>query len=76
MQNQTIFELNTDRNKSKYSSIPKDILKSAKKFMKNSTRTKLPQLLLQNFLAKFLPKSKHLIKTLIFVMRKYLYIKS
>ena len=39
MQNQTIFELYTDDNKSKYSSKPKDILKSAKQFMKNSTPT-------------------------------------
>ena len=39
MQNQTIFELYTDGNKSKYSSNPKEILKSAKKFMKNSTPT-------------------------------------
>ena len=39
MQNQTTFELYTDGNKSKYSSNPKDILKSAKKFMKNSTHT-------------------------------------
>ena len=31
MQNQTIFKLYTDNNKSKYSSNPKDILKSAKK---------------------------------------------
>ena len=31
MQNQTIFELYTDDNKSKYCSNPKDILKSAKK---------------------------------------------
>ena len=31
MQNETIFELYTDDNKSKYSSNPKDILKSAKK---------------------------------------------
>ena len=30
MQNETIFELYTDDNKSKYSSSPKDILKSAK----------------------------------------------
>ena len=48
MQNQTKFELYTDDNKSKYSSIPKDILKSAKKLMKNSTRSELPQLLLLN----------------------------
>ena len=31
MKNQTIFELYTDDNKSKYSSNPEDILKSAKK---------------------------------------------
>ena len=31
MQNQRIFELYTDNNKSKYSSNPKDILKSGKK---------------------------------------------
>ena len=31
MQNETIFELYTDDNKSKYSSNPKDILKSEKK---------------------------------------------
>ena len=41
MQNQTTFELYTDGNKSKYSSNPKDILKSAKKFMKNSTHTEV-----------------------------------
>ena len=51
MQIQIIFELHTDDNKSKYS---KDILKSAKKIMKNSTPSKLPQLLLLNFLANFL----------------------
>ena len=39
MQIQTRFELYTDDNKSKYSSNSKDILQSAKKFMKNSTRT-------------------------------------
>ena len=38
MQNQTIFELYDD-NESKYSSNPRDILKSAKKIMKNSTPT-------------------------------------
>ena len=49
MQNQTIFELYTDDNKSKYSSNPKDILKSKKKKkMKNSTPNELPQLLLLN----------------------------
>ena len=34
MKNQTIFELYTDDNKSKYSSNSKDSLKSAKKIMK------------------------------------------
>ena len=38
MKNQTIFELYTDDNKSKYSSNPKDILKSAKKIMKLYTK--------------------------------------
>ena len=37
MQNQTIFELYTDDNQSKYSSNPEDILKTGKKIMKNST---------------------------------------
>ena len=48
MQNQTKFELYTNDNKSKYCSIPKDILKSAKKVKKNSTPSELPQLLLLN----------------------------
>ena len=38
MKNQTIFELYTDDNKSKYSINPKDILKSAKKIMKLYTK--------------------------------------
>ena len=38
MQNQTIFELYTDDNKSKYSSNPKDILKSKKTIMKLYTK--------------------------------------
>ena len=38
MRNETIFELYTDDTKSKYSSIPKDILKSAKKIMKLYTK--------------------------------------
>ena len=38
MKNQTIFELYTDDNKSKYSSNPKDILQSAKKLMKLYTK--------------------------------------
>ena len=42
MQNQTIFELCPDNNKSKYSSNPKDILKSGENTMKNSTPSELP----------------------------------
>ena len=38
MKNQTMLELCTDDNKSKYSSNPKDILKSAKKIMKLYTK--------------------------------------
>ena len=41
MQNQTIFEWYTDDNKLKYSSDPKDIHKSAKKNMENSTPTEV-----------------------------------
>ena len=40
MQNQTIFELYTDDDKSKYSSNPKDVLKSAKKKKKKSYKKK------------------------------------
>ena len=72
MQNQTIFTLYVDDNKSKYSSNPKDILKSAKKVMKNSTPSKVPLLLLLNLLAKFLTERKYLMNTLIFVRLKYL----
>ena len=58
--------------KSKYSSSPEDILKSAKKIMKNSTLTRqLPKLQLLNFLAKFLTETKYLMKTLTFARRKH-----
>ena len=72
MQNQTILELYTDDNKSKYSSNPKDILKSEKKIMKNYTPSELPQLLLLNLFGKFLIERKYLMNTLIFVRLKYL----
>ena len=72
MQNQTMFELYTDGNKSQYSSNPKDILKSEKKIMKNSTPSELPQLLLLNLFGKFLTEKKYLMNTLIFVRLKYL----
>ena len=38
MKNQTIFELYTDDNKSKYFTYPKDIFKSAKRIMKLYTK--------------------------------------
>ena len=74
MQNQRIFELYTDNNKSKYSSNPKDILKSGKKKknMKSSTPSELSQLLLLNFFGQFLTERKYLMNILIFVRLKYL----
>ena len=61
MQYQTILELYTDDNKSKYSRNPKDILKSEKKKKKKEkiknesfTSCELPQLLLLNLFGKFL----------------------
>ena len=72
MQNETIFELYTYDNKSKYSGNPKGILKSGKKNVKNPKPSKLPQLLLLNVLGKLLTERKYLINTLIFVRRKYL----
>ena len=61
LQNQTISELYTDDNKSKYSSNPKDIFKSEKKIMKIDTlRRQLPKLLILNLLAKFLTEKKYL----------------
>ena len=72
MKNQTIFELYTDDNKSKYSSNPKDILKSAKKIMKKSTPSELSQMLLLNLFGKFQTERKYLMNILIFVRLKYL----
>ena len=73
MQNQTIFQLYTDNNKLKYSSNPKDILKSEKKKnMKNSTPSELSKLLLLKFFGKFLTERKNLMNILIFVRLKYL----
>ena len=72
-ENQTIFELYTDDNKSKYSSSPLNILKSEKKKKKsNSAPSALPELLLLNLFGKFLTERKYLMKTLIFVRLKYL----
>ena len=71
MKSQTIFELYTDDNKSKYSSNPMNILKSEKK-KRNYTPSALPQLLLLNLFSKFLTERKYLENTLIFVRLKYL----
>ena len=71
MENQTIFELYTDDNKSKYSSNPKDILKSAKKIMKLYTKWTSTAATTE-FVCKFLTERKYLINTLIFVSLKYL----
>ena len=71
MKNQTIFELYTHDNKSKYSSNPMNILKSAKKLW-NSTPSALSELLLLNLFEKFLKERKYLMNTLIFVRLKYL----
>ena len=66
-----VFKLYTDDIKSKYSSNPQDILKSAKK-LSNSTPSGFPQLLLLNLFAKSLTERKYLMNTLIFVRLKYL----
>ena len=57
MENQTIFELYNDDNKSKYSSNHMNILKSAKK-IRNSAPRVLPELLLMNLFGKFLTERK------------------
>ena len=50
MQNQTVSELYTDDKKTKYSSKPKDILQSAKKFYeKLFSESQTPKLLLLTF---------------------------
>ena len=51
MQNQTIFELYSDDNKSKYSRNPKDILKFAKKLRKNSTSKQISTAATTEFLS-------------------------
>ena len=52
--------------------ILRTFLNLQKKFMRNSAPNKIPQLLLLNFLAKFLTERKYLMNTLIFVRQKYL----
>ena len=71
MKNQTIFELYTDDNKSKYSSNPKDILKSEKKYEKLYTK-RTSTAATTDFFRKFLTERKYPMDTLIFVRLKYL----
>ena len=83
MPNETISELyKLMMQIKKYSSSPKDILKSAtnkkkkkkkkRKEKKNSTpKRQLPKLQLLNFLGKFLTERNYLMKTLTFARRKH-----
>ena len=64
MQNQTIFELYTDDNKSKYS-ILRTYLNLRKNY-ENSTSNNFPKLILLNFSSEFLTERKYLMNTLIF----------
>ena len=58
MQNKTIFELYTDNNKSKYSSDPKDILKSAKNFHEKLYTKKTSTVATTEFLSKISNRKK------------------
>ena len=59
MQNQTFSELYNDDKKTKYSSNPNDILKSAKSlYEKLCIETQLSKLLLLNFLSTSLTEKK------------------
>ena len=69
MQNKTTFALYNDDNKSKYSSNPKDILKSAKKLWKTLHQANFAT---TEFVRKFLTETKYLMNALIFVRLKYL----
>ena len=52
---------------------PRDIIKSAKNFMKNyAPRRELPKLPLLNFLTKFLTERKDVMNDLSFVKQKYI----
>ena len=58
MQNQTIFELYTDDNKSKYSSNPKEILKSTKNIYENLYTKQTSTAAATEFLSKILNRNK------------------
>ena len=74
LQNQKIFELYTDDNKTKYFSNHKEILKSAKTIYGtlHTNETTFKAATTEFFLAKFLIKAKDLINNLTFVRRKYI----
>ena len=77
LQNQTISELYTDDNKSKFCSNLKDFSNLQKKIVRHFTpRRQLPKLLLLNFLPKSLTERKYLMNKLTFVRRKYLLMRS
>ena len=76
MKNKAIFELYTDDdNKSKYSSNPMNILKSAQKKIKLSTKC-ISRAATTEFVWKIRNIKKYLMNTLIFVRLKYLKMKS
>ena len=73
MQNQTMSELYTDDKKTKYSSNPNDILKSAENFYeKLYTKRQPPKLLLLKFLAKFITETKYQMNNFTFVRLNFL----
>ena len=77
MQSQTILELYTGNNKSKYSSNPKDILKSANNFYeKLYTMESTSKAATTEFCSKISNRKKYLTNNLTFVRQKYLKIKS
>ena len=77
LQNESLSDLYTDDNKSKYSSNLRRFYEFWKIFMKNFTaRRQLPKLLLMVFLAKFLTERKYLMNSLTFVRQKSLQMRS
>ena len=72
IQNQTIFNHILMIINQNIPAILRALLNLKKNLMKSSTSNKLPQLLLLNFLEKFLTERKYLINSFIFVRQKYL----
>ena len=73
MQNQTMSELYTDDKKTKYSSNPNDILKSAKNFYeKLYTKRQPPNLGLLTFYSSFLTEIKSKMNNFTSVILKFL----